>query len=110
MRPQIDAIRLADPAVNSEPGVLHDLDDHRRDVDQSGIRVDVNASPVECRVTESPWEPVRRRRPGRLTEYRREGTEPTVISDRCDVSQQVLERNHNQMMKGEKMEQRREYL
>lgn len=60
----------------------------------------------QCPENNSPHD-VRR---GRLTEYRREGIEPTVISDRCDVSQQVLERHYNQMTEGEKMEQRREYL
>lgn len=48
-------------------------------------------------------------RRGRITAYRRKEIEPTVISDRYDVPQQVLEGNYNQMTEREKMEQGREY-
>jgi len=60
----------------------------------------------ECPENNSPHD-VRR---GRLTRYRRDGVDPFVISDRCDVSEDVLEEHYNEMTERERMEQRREYL
>lgn len=59
-----------------------------------------------CPESNSPHD-VRR---GRITHYRREGAPKAVVSDRCDVSEQILKKHYNEMTDGEKMEQRREYL
>lgn len=60
----------------------------------------------QCPSTVSPHD-IRR---GGITYLCRNDVPTTAISDRCDVSPEVLEKHYNQMTEGEKMEQRREYL
>ena len=59
-----------------------------------------------CPENNSPHD-VRR---GRITHYRRNEVPKEIVSDRCDVSPQVLEKHYNEMSETEKMEQRRNYL
>ena len=59
-----------------------------------------------CPETVSPHD-IRR---GALTHMLREDVPKQVVSDRSDVSPDVLDKHYNQMTDREKMEQRREYL
>jgi hypothetical protein len=61
---------------------------------------------VDCPESVSPHA-IRR---GAITHHLRTDTPKTVVSDRCDVSQDVLDCHCNELTEAEKMERRRQYL
>lgn len=77
---------------------------HDRDIDECEARERDGAS--KCPSSLSPHD-IRR---GSITHLRREDIPKTVVSDRCDVSPEVLDNHYDQMTEEEKMEQRRSYL
>ena len=77
---------------------------HDRDPDTCEAMNPKRAS--ECPSSRSPHG-VRR---GSITHHLREGTPEEVVSDRMNVSSEVLERHYDQRTEGEKREVRREFL
>ncbi len=77
---------------------------HERDLDECEATNHDVAS--KCPSSRSPHD-IRR---GSITEYLREEVPKTVVSDRANVSPDILDKHYNRMTEEEKMEQRREYF
>jgi site-specific recombinase XerD len=77
---------------------------HDRDIDDCEARVAARA--YACPSVLSPH-PIRR---GAITHHLREDTPERVVSDRMDVSQDVLDKHYDQRSEREKFQQRRRYL
>lgn len=77
---------------------------HNRDVEDCAGTVDSDA--YECPSSVSPH-PVRR---GSITHHLLNDVPETAVSDRCDVSNDVLEAHYDQRTSHEKAETRRKYL
>lgn len=79
---------------------------HDREPENCEATNDQRKTASKCPSSVSPH-PVRS---GSITRFCREEVPKPIISDRCDVSPEVLEAHYNEMSEIEKMEQRREYL
>jgi site-specific recombinase XerD len=77
---------------------------HDRDIDDCEARIAARA--YACPSVLSPH-PIRR---GAITHHLREDTPERVVSDRMDVSQDILDKHYDQRSEREKFQQRRQYL
>lgn len=78
---------------------------HGETIDECEAAQSVDAA-SKCESSHSPYSS----RHGYLTQMRREGVPTAVISERCDVSEQVLKKHYDERSEEEKRELRREFL
>lgn len=79
---------------------------HSREPEDCEAVIGRQKSASKCPSSRSPH-PVRR---GSITRHLSDDVPEKVVSDRCDVSQEVLEKHYDQRSEERKVEQRREYL
>ncbi|MCX2819898.1 tyrosine-type recombinase/integrase [Haladaptatus sp. F3-133] len=77
---------------------------HNRDMDE--CEGTTNSKAYECPSSMSPH----RIRRGSITHFRLKDVPEEVVSDRCNVSRDVLEKHYDARTESEKLEQRRKYL
>jgi site-specific recombinase XerC len=101
---RISLSAIKDASYTMTRPCVYDNCPHNRDPDECKATADSKAS--LCPSSVSPH-PVRR---GSITHHLLKDVPETAVSDRCDVSTDVLEHHYDQRTESEKAEQRREYI